>query len=409
MIDDSDDTGTATAAADGRRLRPRRRVAAMAIALGCATLATLVTGPAALASHGGAATPLQRDAAAVHQAGAVGVTAVLETPDGTVTAHSGTADQRTGAPARPQAHVRAGSTTKPFIATVMLQLVGEGELSLEDTVEEWLPGVVTGDEIDGSRITVRQLLQHTSGLPDYLGRPDVLPAFHSAAGFHENQLRHYTDEELVAGALRSSAEFAPGADWSYSNTNYILAGMIIERVTGHSWEREVQDRVIEPLNLTGTELRGDDPTLPPPFLRGYHTFPEDGRRADTTVFNTTGASASGALISTPRDIDRFLSALIGGELLRPAELAEMQRVRDLPGRTDVSYGLGLFRRELTCGGFFWGHGGTALGYNNENGVTADGSRAVTVATNSFDMVDEATQDRTDDAMLTLVDNALCAR
>ncbi|MGP4113377.1 serine hydrolase domain-containing protein [Streptomyces sp. 4N509B] len=429
MIDDRNGTVATTDSPGeprpGSRRRARRRVAATVTAAGCAALLCL-TGPAAVAGeprHAGAAgaagdgsTGLQRDVDALHRAGAVGATAVLLTPDGTVAAGSGTADLATGAPADPGARFRAGSTLKPFVATVVLQLVGEGELSLDDTVEEWLPGVVTGNDNDGGRVTVRQLLQHTSGVPDYFA-PDLLPAVYSAAGFHANRLRHYADEELVAGAMRFPPDFDPDAEWSYSNTNYILAGMIIERVTGHSWEREVRDRVIVPLGLTDTELPGDDPTMTAPFLRGYHTYAEDGRRVDTTVdtrvdttvFNTTAASAGGALVSTPRDLNRFLSALLGGELLEPAELAEMLTVRELPGEPGArGYGLGLERRELSCGGFSWHHSGLALGYYGENGVTADGGRAVTVVTNSVDAADEAGQDRREAAMVDLVDRALCA-
>ncbi|SOD63485.1 D-alanyl-D-alanine carboxypeptidase [Streptomyces zhaozhouensis] len=389
------------------RRRPRR-TAGLAVALGCATAAALagVLGPAA-AGEADAGATLRRDAEAVHRAGAVGVTAVLDTPDGTRAAHSGTADLATGAPARPDARFRAGSTAKPFVATVALRLVAEGELSLDDTVEEWLPGLVAGNGHDGTRVTVRDLLQQTSGLPDYLPRPDVLPAFHSAEGFHAHHLRRYTDEELVEGALRSPEEFAPGSEWGYSNTNYVLVGMIIERVTGNSWQREVRDRVIEPLGLADTETPEDDPYLEPPFLSGHHVFPEGGEYVDTTVFHPSAASAGGALVTTPGDIDRFLTALLGGELLPPEQLDEMLRARDT-GREGVGYGLGLFRRELSCGGVYWGHSGTLLGYHNENGVTPDGERAVTVATNSFDFADEAAQDRVDAAMTGLVDRALCA-
>ncbi|KAB8168741.1 serine hydrolase [Streptomyces sp. 3MP-14] len=399
--------------------RRRRRRRGAAVVLACAALAGVLggTGTAALAGEnvgenvGENAGALRRDAAAVHRAGAVGVTAVLETPNGTVTAHAGSADLDTGAPARADARVRVGSLIKPFVATVALQLVGEERLSLDSTVEEWLPGLVTGNDNDGSRITVRHLLQHTSGIPDFLGRSELVPAFYSAAGYRDHHLRHYADEELVRGALRSPAEFEPGDGWSYSNTNYVLVGLIIERVTGRSWEEEVRERLVEPLGLTGTELPEDGPHLPAPFLRGYHTYPEDGveggLRVDTTVLNPTLAGASGALVSTPRDVDRFLTALLGGELLEPAQRAELLRAREIPGRPDTHYGLGIERRRLSCGGYYWGHGGTIMGYHAEGGVTQDGERAVTVAINSFDTVGDDRQDLIDEEMADLVDNALC--
>ncbi|RKN46905.1 serine hydrolase domain-containing protein [Streptomyces hoynatensis] len=382
----------------------RRRLAALGAALGAA--AVLASGLSAAAAPGPGL--LQRDAAALHAAGAVGVAAVLDTPSGTQTAHSGTADLRTGAPVFPEAHYRAGSTTKTFIATVVLQLVGEGRLSLDDTVESRLPGLVSGNGNDGSRITIRQLLQHTSGLPNYTSVREVFPAGYSAAEYYAHRFRHYEAEELVAGAMRLPPRFEPGTDWAYSNTNYILAGLIIERVTGHSWEEEVRDRIIRPLGLTGTYAPGDDPVLPPPAVHGYHTYEEDGRTVDTTLFNATAADASGALISTPRDINRFFGALIGGRLLEGPELAEMLHTHPIPGEPGRGYGLGIETTPLSCGGFYWHHGGNALGYESEDGITVDGDRAVTVSVNSYDAADTARQDAVDAGVRTLIDDALCA-
>ncbi|MDW6058906.1 serine hydrolase domain-containing protein [Streptomyces sp. FXJ1.4098] len=393
----------------------RRRVAASLAALAAvAALVASAPAPGKDSSPGkggspgrGSAEVLRRDTAAVHQAGAIGVAAVLDTPSGTATARAGEADLRTGAPMRTDAHYRAGSTVKTLVATVALQLVGEGRLDLEDTVDRWLPGVVSGHGNDGRRITVRQLLQHTSGLRGYTSIPEVFPAGYSARGYYENRFRHYTAGELVAAAVGHPPNSEPGAAYRYSNTNYVVIGMIIERVTGHPWRTEVRDRVIRPLGLTGTSLPGDHPYLPAPYAHGYHTYAEDGRRVDTTVFNSTAADASGDLVTTPMDVNRFFGALLTGRLLRPAELAEMRRTVPIPDEPGRRAGLGLETTPLSCGGFYWHHGGNALGYSSENGVTTDGRRAVTVSTNSFDESDTGRQEQADRAVKALIDHALC--
>ncbi|MEU5106298.1 serine hydrolase domain-containing protein [Streptomyces sp. NPDC021354] len=386
------------------RAARRRVTAALAALTAVAALMAAAPGPA---PGRGAAEALRRDTETVHTAGAVGAAAVLDTPSGTVGAHAGQADLRTGAPMRADAHYRAGSTVKTFVATVALQLVGEGRLSLDDTVDRWLPGVVSGHGNDGRRITVRQLLQHTSGLRGYTSVREVFPAGYSARGYYENRFRHYTAEELVDGATRYPPNSTPGAAYRYSNTNYVVVGMIVERVTGHPWRAEVRDRIIRPLKLTGTTLPGDRPYLPAPYAHGYHTYAEDGRRVDTTIFNSTAADASGDLVTTPHDINRFFTTLLTGRLLRPAEFAEMRRTVPIPDDPGRGAGLGLETTPLSCGGFYWHHGGNALGYSSENGVTTDGRRAVTVSTNSFDEADTARQERADKAVKALIDHALC--
>lgn len=365
-----------------------------------------VAGPARASGAGLSA--LRRDADAVHRAGAIGVAAVRRTPAGVTVAYGGVSDLDTGAPVRPDAKYRAGSTVKTFVATTILQLVGEGRLSLDHTVDRWLPGVVDGqgNGNDGRRVTVRQLLQHTSGLRSYTGLREVFPAGYSAEGYYANRFRRYTARELVAPAVRERPVFEPGTGWSYSNTNYVLAGMIIKAVTGNSWRTEVRERLVLPLGLSGTTLPGDDPYLPAPYAHGYHTFAEDGRRIDTTLFNSTAADASGDLVTTPQDVNRVFTALITGRLLRPAQLAEMRRTVPLPDEPGRAYGLGLETTALPGGGFYWHHGGNALGYSSENGVTVDGSRSVTVVVNSFDEADEARQESTDKAVKDLIAGAL---
>ncbi|MGX7672229.1 serine hydrolase domain-containing protein [Plantactinospora sp. DSM 117369] len=304
-------------------------------------------------------------------------------------ARAGIADLATDAPVPRDGYFRMGSNTKTFAAVLVLQLVGEGRLRLDDTVDRWLPGVVAGNGNDGRRITVRQLLQHTSGLYNYTRD---LPGLSSAEGYARHRFDHYEPEELVALAMAHPPMFAPGTSWDYSNTNYILAGMLIERVTGRSWAAELRDRILRPLRLTETSTPGDRAHLPGPHARGYQQWEPGGPLDDTTLFNTTMAYTAGDLVSTPSDLVRFWQALQQGRLLAPAQLAEMRRTvlaetfQDfLPG---ARYGLGIMWAPNACGGY-WSHGGDVPGMSTVNGVTTDGRRAIVLSLTTQLAGDEA--------------------
>ena len=372
----------------------------------------LVTGMAAVSlamPAAGAVTPrpspLQIEVNAILQTGAVGVIARSTGPGGQQTAGAGVADTATGQPARAGDRFRIASTTKSFVATVVLQLVGEGRLSLNDTVEHWLPGVVSGNGNDGSKITIRELLQHTSGIPNYTAD---LPELQSVADFQAGRYTAWTAPQLVALAMRHAPDFAPGTQWEYSNTNYILAGMIINKVTGHSWQQEVARRIIRPLGLRDTLAPVHDPYIQGPHLNGYSDFGGSGPTTDVTDLDPSAADAAGAVISTTADLSRFYSALLGGRLLRPAQLAEMEttvRAAALdavwPG---VSYGLGLMRIPLTCGGAYYSHAGDLPGYTTRDGVSADGRRVVVVETTGDGSAPDLT---TMKAQNTLIDHQFC--
>ncbi|MFT7838735.1 serine hydrolase domain-containing protein [Saccharothrix sp. BKS2] len=383
------------------------------------TIAALGVATAGAASAGPGTRTLQRHADALLAQGAPGVLVELDTPRGDLRVRSGygNADRRTPVPW--DAKFRIGSYTKTFVAATALQLVGEGRLSLEDTVERWLPGVVAGNGHDGSRITVRQLLQHTSGLRDYVG---LMPNLFKEEDFRRTRFDTVTPEQAVALALRVPADFAPGAGWKYSNTGYALAGMVIERVTGNSWQEEVERRVVEPLELRDTSLPGTSPVIPRPHAVGYERFPEKGLEADpadprygeaidATAFNPSWGGAAGEMISTTGDANRFLRALVRGEVLRPAQLAEMRRTVPAPAFEQawpgVRYGLGIMFVPNSCGGH-WAHGGDIMGFMTRNGVTPDGARSVVVSINTDSMVPApgAPAHRGDPAF-ELVEHALC--
>ncbi|MCM2580433.1 serine hydrolase domain-containing protein [Streptomyces meridianus] len=254
---------------------------------------------------------------------------------------------------------RAGSITKTFVATVVLQLVDEGKLSLDDTVEKHLPGLVRGRGNDGRTVTVAQLLGHTSGLFDYVDDP-ALHARTFGRKFPEHRYDTRTPRELVRTALRHPPYFAPGKGHHYSNTDYVLLGMIIARATGRSYAEEITARIIEPLRLTGTSLPGTDSSIPQPHGRAYSLRPGSHRLVDSTELNPSTAGAAGEAISTLGDLNRFLRSLLKGELLPARELRRMQDTSHSRG----TYGLGLVPLRLPCGRdtlMLWGHNGSING------------------------------------------------
>ncbi|WP_460718113.1 serine hydrolase domain-containing protein [Nocardia heshunensis] len=354
-------------------------------------------------------TTLQRDADAIRDVGITGVQARLVAADGGNTVvTSGVADIASRSPVSGDGYFRTASATKTFTATVLLQLVGEGKLTLDDTIEKWLPGVVRGNGNDGTKITVRELLNHTSGLeypnPYQLASPE---------DYHRYALEvPPPPEKVVATAVESPPTFAPGTGWRYSNTGYLLAGMIIEKVTGTPWYEEVGSRIITPLGLKHTSYPGDAVTLPTPHATGYTRWPTGGL-VDTTDNRISGfAAAAGALITTTADLNTFFRALVGGKLLQPGQLAEMKKTVDTDAEVrsifpGARYGLGLFSVELSCGGRYWMHGGDIPGYKTRDGVTDDGTRSVVVSMSTLLQDSEDHQIGQEKAAMTLIDHALC--
>jgi D-alanyl-D-alanine carboxypeptidase len=285
---------------------------------------------------------------------------------------AGVSDRDTGRPARPGDRFRIASNTKSFTAAVVLQLSGEGRLSLDDNVDRWLPGIVTGNGNDGSRITIRQLLNHTSGVYDPASEP----------GFFAPYLeRHdwdyvYTPREVVRLAMaHPPTTEAPGTQHQYSNTNYLLAGMVIKAVTGHSPVFEIYKRLIVPLGLWHTWFPTTDPEIHGPHLHGY-----DLGGNDVTRFSPSYDWTAGALVSTVDELARFHRALLSGRLLDPVRQRELTTV--VPDGS--SYGLGVQRRDLPCG-TAWGHDGGGPGFTSMSLSTADGRRQLVLVGNVFDL------------------------
>jgi D-alanyl-D-alanine carboxypeptidase len=313
-----------------------------------AVVAALAAAPAA-----NAAPPrgeLRRAVDRLVAAGAPGVIALVRQGDRTVRVAGGRADLATGRRLRVSDRYRVGSATKTFVATVVLQLAGEGRLALDDTVERWLPGQTP----DGGAITVRQLLNHTSGLADYAPDEDDTFIRRVLADRH----RVWTPTELVALGAAQPPLFAPGARWSYSNTGYVLLGLVVEAATGNPLEAELRTRLFAPLRLRATSFDFRARIAG----RHAHGYTRIGARRpyDISVLDQTWAGAAGAIVSTAGDLARFHRALFGGRLLRPRLLAQM-RTTVATGAGVQTYGLGLIRMRHPCG-TFWGHGGETLGY-----------------------------------------------
>ncbi|MBT2232270.1 serine hydrolase [Nonomuraea sp. NEAU-A123] len=309
---------------------------------------------------------------------------------------AGVADLTTKAKVPVDGQVRVASNTKMFTSVTVLQLVGEGKVSLDEPIETYLPKVVRGKGIDGGKITVRQLLQHTSGLPEYVR---YLPGVFSARN------ASYSPQDLLKLAFAREASFAPGTSWEYSNTNYVLAGLLIEKVTGRPLAEAITDRIIKPIGLRHTywPAKGDA-TIRGRHPQGYGSEKPGGKLVDITDQDPSRAWAAGQLIATPSDLNRFMSALVDGKLLKPAQLAAMKHTVKATGMpAGWEYGLGLVKMPLTCGGVAWGHGGDIDGYETRNGVT-EGGRAATVAVTAL----PATRD-TMQHVIDAMDTALCSK
>ncbi|MFD0684237.1 serine hydrolase domain-containing protein [Actinomadura fibrosa] len=305
--------------------------------------------------------------------GAPGVL-IMTRRDGRV-AHTaaGVSDTATGRPMDHRLLFRAASVTKSFTSTVVLQLAAEHRLSLDDTVERWLPGLVRGNGNDGSKITIRRLLAQTSGLNDYTPDPRVMT----------DPRRMWEPSELVGIAVEKAPLYAPGTGWNYSNTNYVLAGMIIERASGRTAGAEFARRIFRPLGLRHTSYPAQtdftaSSAFPGPYVHGYY----GGFGDVSTAISTSSARTSGGIISTVDDLARFHRALFTGRLLPARQMRELTTVRPVNDDGVVEdYGLGVARIAFSCGRA-WGHDGGFPGYRTWTYTSADGRRQAVITYNT---------------------------
>ncbi|WP_405890573.1 serine hydrolase domain-containing protein [Streptomyces sp. NBC_00133] len=304
--------------------------------------------------------------------GAPGAMARIDDNGTVYKAAEGIADRVTGRPISTQDRFRVGSVSKSFSSVVLLQLVDEGRLDLDTSVNTYLPGLLPDD-----RISVRHLLSHRSGLYDYTN--DMFAQ--TVPGFESVRNRVFTLKELVDLSLAKPLNNQPGAAYSYSNTNFVVVGMLIEKLTGHTLSTEYRDRIIKPLKLRDTFYVHPDTALPGRHTKGYLTPDEAGAPlVDSTRQTVSWAQSAGAVISSTRNLDTFFSALLGGKLLSADRLAQMQQWT--PVNSTQGYGLGLRRRDLSCGVSVYGHTGTVQGYYTYSFTSKDGKRSITAVANT---------------------------
>ncbi|MEK0224403.1 MULTISPECIES: serine hydrolase [Bacillus] len=327
-------------------------------------------------------TSTQRDRNSVKQAmrdtlqlGYPGILAKTSEGGKTWSYAAGVADLSTKKPMKTDFRFRIGSVTKTFTATVVLQLAGENRLNLDDSIEKWLPGVIQGNGYDDKQITIRQLLNHTSGIAEYTRSKDFNMM---------DTKKTYTVEELVKMGISMPPDFAPGKSWSYSNTGYVLLGILIEKVTGNSYAEEIENRIIEPLELSNTFLPGNSSVIPgTKHARGYIQLDGASEPKDVTYYNPSMGSSAGDMISTADDLNKFFSYLLGGKLLKEQQLKQMLTTVPTGGAKIDGYGLGIYETKLPNGVSIWGHTGGIPGFCTFAGGTLGGKHTLAVNLNSM--------------------------
>ncbi len=341
---------------------------------------------------------VQQAADRLVEAGAAGVQFRVARDGDSFVVTSGVAELGSDRPVPADGRFRISCITKPFVAVVVLQLVAEGKIELDRTVESYLPGLLPY----GDRITVRNLLQHTSGLYNYAD------SFQKPGDrFLRDRYKHYEPEDLIAIAAAKPLEFEPGTKFAYCNTNYFVIGLLIKKVTGRTHREEITERILQPLGLTETVLPGDDPEIPGPHARGYMQI--GGEPVDVTLMNPSEAGCAGEIISTTKDLDTFFAALFDGKLLNEPEFTEMttplppEMIENLP--MGIGYGLGIMKLENDRKLDLWGHGAGIPGYATFAATTRDLSARVQL---SFTIGDKDFGPEAEQAVIRGVNTALCA-
>jgi D-alanyl-D-alanine carboxypeptidase len=292
---------------------------------------------------------------------------------GDMTFTFGTTELRGAAPVTTEDHGRIGSVTKTMTATVILQLVQEGLLALDDPVSKFVTNVP-----DGDNITIAQLLEHRSGLYDYTSDPELLNSI------REDPTRVWTPQELLDISFAQPADFSPGSNWHYSNTNYILLGLIMEQLTGQSTAEVFQQRLFDPLGMQDTFMPAlEDASMPTPVVHGYDYGNDSGplspeqqaqaaagtlRPADFTSANPSWGWTAGSVVSTPEDLVTWVDALVDGTLLdATTQRLRLDSIQDLGPDYPQAAGLYQYGYGIDKTGSYYGHGGQIIGYNTAMG------------------------------------------
>ncbi|GLV84497.1 D-alanyl-D-alanine carboxypeptidase [Streptomyces lavendulae subsp. lavendulae] len=307
-------------------------------------------------------------------AGAPGAMARISGVDGVQTKTAGVRDKVSGAAMDTDARFRIGSVTKTFSSVVLLQLVAEKKIELDQPVNHYLPGLLPDD-----RITVRHLMTHRSGLSDYTNAMfnNTVPGFEAV----RNKVFGY--QELVQLSLNEPRTGEPGAAYSYSNTNFVVVGMLIEKATGNPAVKEYDRRIIKPLKLRNTSYVHPDTKIKGLHANGYlHPDEAGAPLVDSTEQTVSWAQSAGAMISSAADLNTFTSALVTGRLLPPQLLDQMLTMTPTDATNTRFYGLGLRRYDLSCGTSVYGHTGTVQGFYTYAFSTRDGKRSLAAMANT---------------------------
>ncbi|WP_067456565.1 serine hydrolase domain-containing protein [Actinomadura macra] len=343
--------------------------------------AYLVPGTPADAASGIEPANLRATLDAVHEAGMYGVFSSVRDGEQRWNGASGVADVRTGRPVAAGMQTRVGSITKTFVATAILQQVEKGTVELDAPIGRYLPNLFPGQR--GQQITVRMLLNHTSGIGDYVVYAFPSLSQGSPKSLDTERFRSLSPKQLIDWGLQAPPTGDPGEHWSYSNTNYIAAGQILEKVTGTNAETYITRNVIRRAGLkhtyfpSGPDIRGPHPRMYEALYR--HVNPP----RDYSTFNMSWVATAGALVSTMDDLNSFYRALLTGGLISRLSLAQMQQtvpVSDADGNVIMKYGLGIYSLSLPCG-TYWGHDGAVFGAGAQALSSADGRRQVSFAFN----------------------------
>jgi D-alanyl-D-alanine carboxypeptidase len=306
--------------------------------------------------------------------GPPGVIAIVQRGEDRRVYRFGVADLSDSARMRINDYMRIASVAKAFNGATALSLVGEGVLSLDDTIGKHLPDLPAWSEV-----TLRQLLGHTSGLPDYTDSDDFIAAVRASPK------KPLAPRQLLSFVEDKPPRFTPGSRYKYSNTDNIVVGLMIAAATGKTYERELRSNVLGPLGLTRTSLPVGA-RLPEPFIHGYDNAVSHLRPDDVSeIFAAGWAWTSGGVVSSPADLNVFIRGYVGGALFDSQTQAEQRKVvkggeSDPPGPGENAAGLGIFRYATRCG-IVWGHTGNIFGYTQFAAASPDGRNSVTLSVN----------------------------
>jgi D-alanyl-D-alanine carboxypeptidase len=355
----------------------------------------------------------------VHRAGVLGVFAEVRDGDQVWRGAAGIADVGTGRPVTPDMRHRVGSITKTFTAAAVLQQVERGQIGLDMPIGHYLPRLVPGER--GNAITVRMLINHTSGLAEYL--PYAYPSLKAfpllanttPESLDDNRFTRFHPAELIEMGVKAPAVGTPGGTPGiYSNTNYQLLCQLLEHVTGVTAEQCITQNVIERAGLRDTELPTGSHVGGPHSQMYEAWFGMIDPPRDYSVYDMSWVGPAASLISTVADLNRFYALLLAGEIVNGSSLAQMQHtvpVISFEGKK-IDYGLGLHKMEIPGHGTFWGHDGTVWGAGAMSMIRDDGKRQMSVAVNlmrwnKLDISGKPQPHPIDDALAAFYKRAMC--